>query len=182
MAWLKIDAGLYDNPKTIALAHDLRQDINRTVSLLLRFWLKSLVFSPSGDITDLRADVAADMLSVPFPFYRRFHKSMMSNGFLDVRNNRILIHDWLDYTGRYLKDSLFKRSPEKWEEVLRLHGQSADCPQTVGGQSAECQRPDEMRLENNNNIKSEEGKKADADVKNNRVRGAKRRRYVAFTD
>jgi hypothetical protein len=51
----------------------------------------------------------------------------------------LLVHDWLDYAGQYLRYSLWKRKPHLWQEAYRIHGldPSPDRPPTVRGQSAQ---------------------------------------------
>ena len=111
----------------------MRWSKNETIGFLHRFWWTVLEVSPSGDITALSSpEVMAEMLDMPVEVVARALKAMENQdpklAFLERKAGRILVHDWLEYAGRYLKDSRFRRSPEKYEEIERIHAAAVDSP------------------------------------------------------
>jgi hypothetical protein len=63
----------------------------------------------------------------------KFVRSMVEACWLDRGNGVFRVHDWPHYAGRFLRDTRFKRQPERWKEVQSLYEipvsrQSADNP------------------------------------------------------
>lgn len=122
----------------------MRWSKNETIGFLHRFWWTVLEVSPSGDITALSSpEVMGEMLDMPVTVVAQALKAMEhpdpKQTFLDRKGGRLLVHDWLDFAGRYLSDSKFRRSPKKYAEIEALYA-TADNPPPVGGQSADSPR------------------------------------------
>jgi len=114
----------------------MRWSKNETIGFLHRFWWTVLEVSPSGDITALSSpEVMGEALDMPVDVIARALKVMEDPdpklAFLDRKDGKLLIHDWLDYAGRYLSESKYKRNPEKMESIRHVHGQSLDKPRIV---------------------------------------------------
>lgn len=136
MAWIESHTSLDKHHKVIRLRLAMRWSKNETIGFLHRFWWTVLEVSPSGDITALSSpEVMAEMLDMPADVLARALKVMEDPdpkvAFLDRRGDRLLVHDWLDYAGRYLSESRYKRNPGKMEEIRHVHGQSTDSPRNV---------------------------------------------------
>lgn len=136
MAWIESHTSLDKHHKVIRLRLAMRWSKNETIGFLHRFWWTVLEVSPSGDITALSSpEVMAEMLDMPVEAVAKALKVMLDPdpkfSFLDRKGGSLLVHDWLDYAGRYLSESKFKRNPEKMEEIRRVHGQSLDSPRIV---------------------------------------------------
>jgi hypothetical protein len=144
VAWIESHTTLRTNAKLVALAVGLRMKPVHVMGHLHALWHTALDQRPDGDFsswTDDRIAAAADY-SAGAP---QFVQQLQTHVWLGYRNatgklipgTERLIHDWLDYVGTYLQHSKFKRRPELWEEVKRLHRwASMDSPQTVDGLSA----------------------------------------------
>lgn len=136
MAWIESHTSLDKHHKVIRLRLAMRWSKNETIGFLHRFWWTVLEVSPSGDITALSSpEVMAEMLDMPIEAVSKALKVMEDPdpklSFLERKNGRLLVHDWLDYAGRYLSESRFKRNPEKMDEIRHVHGQSTDSPRIV---------------------------------------------------
>lgn len=144
MAWLESHTELEKHHKVIRLRLAMRWSKNETIGFLHRFWWTVLEVSPSGDITALSSpEVMGEMLDMPATVMAQVLKVMEDpdpkQTFLDRRGGRLLVHDWLDFAGRYLADSKFRRSPEKFAQIVSIHAVPVN-PPSVGGQSADSPR------------------------------------------
>lgn len=133
MAWLESHQQLERHPKTHALMNMMGWDIDTTIGKLHRFWWWVLDFAPTGDLSKLSHPIISASVGLSADSSEKYVQSMILAGWLDRSEVVFRVHDWPHYAGRYLKDSKFKRRPEKWDEVLRLY--ELDCPQTVHGLS-----------------------------------------------
>lgn len=96
-------------------------------------------YCPNGDVRRLSADDLESVLELSADDSKRFLTVMMDANFIDADQK---IHDWNIYAGRYIRDSKFKRHPDKLKEFSKLYNTkrpptvrrpSADRPQFVGG-------------------------------------------------
>jgi len=133
VAWIESHTTLDKHHKVINLRLAMRWSKNEAIGFLHRFWWTVLEVSPSGDITALSSpEVMAEMLDMPVEAMAKVLKVMEHSdpklAFLERKNGRLLVHDWLDYAGQYLSNSRYRRSPEKYEEIKRIHQVTAESP------------------------------------------------------
>lgn len=110
-------------------------ELYETIGRLHCFWYWCLSFAPTGDLRKHNDALLAGSVGLAPKDGQRFVTSMVASGWIDRHDGIFRVHDWLEYAGRYLKDSKFKRRPEKWTEALAVYGLSADSPPTVSGMS-----------------------------------------------
>ena len=123
-------------------------DIDQTIGKLHRLWWWCLDFAPDGNVRRHSADMVAIAVGLSADAGEKFISALYEAEFLDkTSKNQLLIHDWLEYAGRYLRDTKFRRNPEKIKEIISLYStivrrQSADNPPKVGRKSAVPDLPD----------------------------------------
>ena len=142
MAWIESHQGIERHWKTDKLATamgwgaDVAIDI--AISKLHRLWWWCLDFAPDGCVSRHSADMYARAVGLSADMGDRFIMALYNAEYLDKTSaGHLVIHDWLEYAGRYLRDTKFKRHPEKYKEIQQLYStvvsrQSADnqptCP------------------------------------------------------
>lgn len=120
--WLRTHTDLGGHRKTIELADRLDIKPVQAVGHLVTFWHNVLIHQEDGDLTGCRPrhvtqwaawDGDPDL----------FLESMVASGWIDRDDDKITVHDWIDYAGPLLRERNKKR-----EQRL-----SRDCPGTVPG-------------------------------------------------
>lgn len=135
MAWIESNQGIKDHPKTLLLASRMGWDVYTTIGRLHVFWWWCLEYAPTGDLRKFNDAVLAGSVGLNASEGSLFVNAMVEACWLDRGRNVFRVHDWVEYAGRYLRDSKFKNRPEKWQEVLDLY--DIGCRQKVGRKSAE---------------------------------------------
>ncbi len=125
MLWIKCYSGIEDNPKVRRLAEELGLDIDCTCGKLLRFWRKVAEQCEDGDISSWsQQDIAF------FFNYSGDEKILfraLSNGWIDIRDDQKLIHNYWEHNQAYLKIKYRSRNPDKLKEIERIYSdQSRD--------------------------------------------------------
>lgn len=155
MAWLEAHQQLERHPKTQLLMGEMGWGVDEAIGKLMRFWWWCLDFAPTGDLRKFNDTVLAGSVGLSADSSAKFVHAMVKARWLDRGNGVFRVHDWPHYAGRYLKDSRFKRQPQKWQEVVSLYemecapaddGPPVDCPRTVGGLSPLPNQPTEPNL------------------------------------
>lgn len=133
MAWIESHIDLEMHPKLLLFKSRMRWSKNEAVGFLHRFWWTVLRYAPDGVITALPPEVVSETLGMDLDLLKQAIAVMEEPeiALLDRCDGSLLVHDWLDYAGRYLRDSKFKRQPKKWRLAAKAH-LSADSPPTVG--------------------------------------------------
>lgn len=127
MAWIESHTDLESHPKLLLLKARMRWSKNEAVGFLHRFWWTVLKYAPNGVISALPLEVMSETLDIEVQNLDRILDVMIEIGLVDDVNGTRFIHDWPDYAGRYLKENLFKRKPDRWKEVEQLYGLSGTC-------------------------------------------------------
>jgi hypothetical protein len=121
MAWIESHTTLEKHPKTVLLRRRMRWSQNETVGFLHRFWWLVLDYAPTGLVSALTAEVMAESMGMDSGTFDRAMSEMEQAGFLRRTADGILVNDWIEYAGTYLRTIKFRRSPEKWRETERLY-------------------------------------------------------------
>lgn len=132
--WIKSCVDLEDHPKFIRfrkLMHTrgLRWSKNESIGFLHRFWHRVLRYAPSGVLVHAQADIPTldphdlpEMLGMPDDQVEAAMQCMIDAGFIERRDNgSLLIHDWLDYAGEFLRAVRYRHNPDKLNAVRRVH-------------------------------------------------------------
>ena len=131
MPWLESHTEIIRHRKTISTAAQLNIKPVHLVGHLHALWHTALEQQPDGDLSKWTPEFIAQSAMWDGD-HGQFEDSLRQNGWIDETG---LIHGWLQYVGRYLKSSRYKRQPEEWQRIIELHNtvhrQSTDSPQTV---------------------------------------------------
>jgi len=129
MAWIESHQGIDRHPKTADLCKfmgwigdDGSIDVDIAISKLHRLWWWCLEYAPDGCVSRHSADVYAGAVGLSADTGDKFIKALFDAKYLDkTKSGELLIHDWLEYAGRYLRDTKYKRHPEKYKEIQQLY-------------------------------------------------------------
>lgn len=130
--WLKIHVQLRHHHKLISVARTLDMPEAHVLGHLACLWLGALEYAEDGDLW--RGDEEASMRFVRilsgWPVEADpFVAALRSNRWLDGW----LIHDWLDYTGKYLSDKYKSRRRRLLVEIWAKHGRVYGRDVSAGG-------------------------------------------------
>lgn len=123
MAWIESHQGLERHPKTLKLSSLMSWDIDQTIGKLLRLWWWCLDYAPDGNITRHSPDIVARAISLDPEVGEKLLSSLYESEFLDKTTTpgQLLVHDWLDYSATYLRDTKYRRDPEKYKAIKDLY-------------------------------------------------------------
>ena len=112
MAWIESHQALGNHPKTQRLATLLKVSLPTAVGHLHYLWWWALDFAPTGRIPNATPTLiahAAQWRGQP----DRFWLAAIQSGFLDVNEEEVSFHDWLDYAGRLLAKRTANRDRQR---------------------------------------------------------------------
>lgn len=135
MAWLETHQGIENHPKRKMLSSLMKWDKHNTMGRLLSFWFWCLDYAPTGDLSKWNDALLAESVGLNADEGKAFVDAMVQSGWIDRRNGMFRVHDWVEYAGRYLRDSKFRHQPKKWKEVMRLY--KGKCQPTIRRQFAD---------------------------------------------
>lgn len=116
MAWIESHSVLIRHQKLVELARDLRLRPAYVLGHLHALWHAALEQKEDGDLSAWSDEFIAEMsnYSGDAP---QFVRLLQEHRWLDGK----LIHDWLDYAGRYLTSKYRISNPKKLKEIYRKH-------------------------------------------------------------
>lgn len=121
MAWIESHTNLEKHHKLIRFQTAMRWSRNEAVGFLHRFWWSVLEVSPTGDVTALTLpEVMSETLNMKLDVVQDAILKMEEFGFLERFGERILVHSWLDYAGRFLRGK-YSGNSEVLKEIWKLH-------------------------------------------------------------
>jgi hypothetical protein len=121
MAWIESHTELSRHPKFILLKKKMRWSKHEALGFLHDLWHTVLMYAPNGVISALNSDVLSETLGITVEAYDKAAAALEETGFLDRRGDIVLVHDWIDYASRYLRDTKYRNHPEKWRQICDLH-------------------------------------------------------------
>jgi hypothetical protein len=127
MPWVESHTVLRRHRKTIELAQDLRLKPVYAMGHLHALWHVALEQQEDGDLSSWSDDFLAASADYDGDVLQ-FVSLLQRHGFLDGR----LIHDWLDYAGRYLEAKYRTSNPKRLAEIYAKH---AKIKESVSSQS-----------------------------------------------
>jgi len=131
MAWTESHTVLIRHRKLVELAAALRIRPSYAIGHLHALWHVALEQQEDGDLSAWSDEFIAIASDYPgdAPQYVRL---LQKHRWLDGK----LIHDWLDYAGRYLEFKYRTRNPKKLDEIKAKHmSLSRDGPRSYSGQT-----------------------------------------------
>jgi len=112
MAWIESHQALGRHPKTVRLAKLLKVRKNEAIGLLMQLWWWALDYAPEGVLSTADQGVVADACEwAGDP--AKFWQGLIMAGFLDVDEDDVAIHDWMDYAGRLIDKRAANRARSK---------------------------------------------------------------------
>lgn len=121
MAWIELHEELLNHPKTAVLGEAMGWNKFESAGRLYAFWTWAMKYAPTGSLKDLNDAVLGVAVELNGEAATVFVRAMISARWLDRREGGLRIHDWPDYAARYLRDTKFKKRPDKWQEVLAVY-------------------------------------------------------------
>src|SRR5690349_13862829 len=107
MAWIESHQSLKEHPKLYALAGAMGWESDLAVGKLHRFWWWCLDYAPDGDLRKFNDIQIAAAMCVDMAKSKQLVEALVASRWID-REPFFRVHDWLEYAGRYLKESKFK--------------------------------------------------------------------------
>ena len=107
MAWVRSEQSLAAHPKTKRAARALQVKIPHLMGHLHCLWHWSLDYAPDGDLTEYEPwEIAEAAMFDGDP--DAFIDALIScgngkPGFLETQGEKLVIHDWYDYAGRFIE-------------------------------------------------------------------------------
>jgi hypothetical protein len=118
--WIEVHEELPSHPKVLRLSNLTGYPIDRCVGKLVILWLWVGKQKEDGDISGLDPATIGQAAKIEDPDEaQRFFEAMIECRLID--DGVFLIHDWLDYVGRYLKSKYHTSNPSKWARILKKH-------------------------------------------------------------
>jgi len=143
MAWCESHTVLLRHRKTVSLAVALGIKPVQAVGHLTVLWHSALEQAEDGDLSTWGAGFIAATACWEGDA-DAFYSALVAHGWLTAEG---LLHDWLDYTGRYLRDKYHARNREKlvaiWAKHERVYNEKGECTPTVHRQPVLPDRPDQ---------------------------------------
>ena len=129
MAWIESHVGLNAHPKVFRLSVLIKKNKNETIGLLHRFWWWCLEYVETGDLQKFSKPEIDAAMGV-----EAFADGLEKAGFIDKEPFRV--HDWLDFSGRYLTGKYRTQNPKKLKQIFKFYdgNSQSDFRQTKDGQ------------------------------------------------
>lgn len=159
MNFIKLYTGLIRHRKLIELAKDLKIKPVHALGHLTTLWCAALEQAQDGDLSSWSDEfIAYSAHYDEDPI--NFVKLLQKNGWLDDR----ILHDWLDYAGRYLMNRYGKSEKHVleniWKKHDKLYGYQKPNQKPTDSQPIPNQKPttdkirlDKIRLDNKTDIR-----------------------------
>ena len=157
MAWIKSEQALASHPKVHLLAKDLGVSVPQSVGHLHLLWWWALDYADDGNLTRYRDFIPNASQWVGDEDL--FITSLIKHNWIDEVDGKLVIHDWLDYTGalietrekdaerkrkyRQSKNAKTSQNRDSWSDTTKPSGASAGHPEDIPTPSA----VDKTRLE-----------------------------------
>lgn len=136
MAWIKSEQALASHPKVHLLAKDLGISVPQAVGHLHLLWWWALDYADDGNLTRYRDFIPSASQWVGDEDL--FIISLIKHNWIDEVEGKLVIHDWLDYTGALIE------TREKDAERKRKYRQSKNAKTSANRDSWETSSPKDI--------------------------------------
>lgn len=129
MAWIEFHTAKIKKLKKFSdLRRTLQWNINETLGFLGSFWGEAIEIRECGDISDWTPDYLCELTNVSLD-PKRVWDALVDHRWIDVKESGLmLIHDWLDTAGTYLRNRYARDNRQRLVEIWALHGKSYGSP------------------------------------------------------
>lgn len=104
MAWIKFEAA---RVKRLEKFYDFRREMGwssvEALGFLGSFWGEAIEVCEGGDVTGWTPGYISELTGLAGSAAERSWAALAKHGWLDRRGERLLIHDWVDVAGSYLR-------------------------------------------------------------------------------
>jgi len=123
MAWIEFHGAQIKRKKKF---HDLRKELRMSsleaLGFLGSFWSEVVELADHGEITGWTPEYLCEVTGSALP-PEKVWGALVSYKWLDVdSSNRVIVHDWLDYAGTYLRKKYGSKNRQRLVEIWNLHG------------------------------------------------------------
>ena len=136
MAWIKSEQALASHPKVHLLAKDLGITVPQAVGHLHLLWWWALDYADDGNLTRYRDFIPSASQWVGDEDL--FITSLIKHNWIDEVEGKLVIHDWLDYTGALIE------TREKDAERKRKYRQSKNAKTSANRDTWETSSPKDI--------------------------------------
>lgn len=102
MAWIELHQSLPSSRKTLNLRSRLNLKTSQAVGHLCMLWLWALDNVKDGNLAGVSAKGLAEIADFNVKRADEFLDALIEVGFIDKSENSLKIHDWENYSGRYV--------------------------------------------------------------------------------
>lgn len=110
MAWIKSNQNLKEHPKLLMLCDKTGWGKAEAIGRLHMFWWWVLDYAEDGDLSRISFDVSIGNVNL---------NVLAECGFIDGKTK--LVHDWIEYAGRYLYAKYHQSNPSKLKQIERKY-------------------------------------------------------------
>ena len=131
MPWIELHQSLPTHKKLLRLTGLLNIKTPQAIGHLALLWLWTLDNGPEGDVSCLSPRELAQVCQFPVKRAGELRSALIDAGLLDAEGEKLRIHDWADYGGKYQrkrdKDRERKRKLKE-QELFDFLGSSDGIP------------------------------------------------------
>lgn len=146
MAWIESHTVLLRHRKVLQLANDLGLQPVHVIGHLHALWHTVLEQQEDGNLGEW-PDVMIAQAAAYSGDAAAFVAALQSRKWLDGK----IIHDWMDYAGRYLQVKYRTSNPARLLKIQKLH---KSVPKSVSSRSKVCPKTDNLTLPNQPDLTS----------------------------
>jgi hypothetical protein len=117
MAWIESHQDLEEHPKILLLCNKAGWNLDEAIGKLHRLWWWALKYAEDGDLSKFEPSQFLVRLNGKIS-PQELYKTLKEAGFVDKND---LIHDWLDYAGRYLTSKYRTSNPNRLRMIYKKH-------------------------------------------------------------
>ena len=121
--WIESNTSLSRNRKFKKFRRSLDISIKESLGILHLLWHHVMELAEDGNITKWDAEDIADYCDYSGD-PEKLYKALLNNGFIDIKNNRKIVHDWWEHSKHYLTNRYRTNNLSKLNEIRSLHGQT----------------------------------------------------------
>lgn len=117
MAWIESHQNLEEHPKILLLCQRAGWTLDEGIGKLHRLWWWVLKYAEDGDLSKYEPSQFLVRLNSKLT-PEKLYETLIETNFIEKNG---LIHDWLDYAGRYLHSKYHTSNPKKWNAIRKKH-------------------------------------------------------------
>jgi len=141
MAWIEFHgATIKRKQKFHAFRKELNWSVLEALGFLGSFWGEVIEVCESGDVTNWSPEYLASLTGLKDTIAQRVWDALLKNEWIDKTfDGRLLVHDWLDYAGKFLRGKYSSKNKQVligiWALHRRIYG-DGECEPTSSRQVA----------------------------------------------